>query len=325
MGRGADADVLGYMASLSNWGRWGADDRLGTLNLVTPSCRRDAAALVREGVSISCGYDIDPNVTDPIHQFHRYMVMSGEGLADPHRLPHMLGGTADQRWSPSREYIGMVFHGPLVTHVDAPSHMSWDRQIYNGYPAERINSISGAIDLPVSAMADGVTTRGVLIDVAGSRQVTALEPGTAVEPEELERVESHQGSVGPLRRCRVPPDRGRVPRIRQRVVRTVELARSQVRVGGWPASNGCTSARSRSSATTAPMTWPHPATRPLGCRHRFTSCPSSPWASGSSTTWPSKHWPQTCRRLQRWEFMVSISPLRIAGGTGSPVNPIATF
>jgi hypothetical protein len=34
---------------------------------------------------------------------------------------------------------------------------------------------------------------------------------------------------------------------------------------------------------------------------------------------------ETCRRLQRWEFMMSISALRIAGGTGSPVNPIATF
>ena len=119
--RGPEADVLGYMESLCNWGRWGSHDRLGTVNLVTPGCRRDAAALVREGLSVSCAHDIDPSIMDPIHQFHRYMVMSGEGLADPHRLPHMVGGTANQRWSPSREYIGMVFHGPLVTHVDAPS------------------------------------------------------------------------------------------------------------------------------------------------------------------------------------------------------------
>ena len=324
MGRGADADVLGYMASLSNWGRWGADDRLGTLNLVTPSCRRDAAALVREGVSISCGYDIDPNVTDPIHQFHRYMVMSGEGLADPHRLPHMLGGTADQRWSPSREYIGMVFHGPLVTHVDAPSHMSWDRQIYNGYPAERINSISGAIDLPVSAMADGVTTRGVLIDVAGSRQVTALEPGTAVEPEELERVESHQGSA----------------------VRSGDAVFLRTG-GGFPESASGSSApwnwqEAKSGWAAGCLEWLHERevaiighdgsndVAPSGYASVGMPAPIHVVSLVAMGLWLIDNMAlealaQTCRRLQRWEFMVSVSPLRIAGGTGSPVNPIATF
>jgi kynurenine formamidase len=324
VGRGADADVLDYMASLSNWGRWGSDDRLGTLNLVTPSCRRDAAALVREGVSVSCGYDIDPNVTDPIHQFHRYMVMSGEGLADPHRLPHMLGGTADQRWSPSREYIGMVFHGPLVTHVDAPSHMSWDRRIYNGYPAERINSISGAVDLPVSAMADGVTTRGVLIDVAGSRQVTALEPGTAVEPEELETVESQQGSV----------------------VRSGDAVFLRTG-GGFPESSSGSSApwnwqEAKSGWAAACLAWLHERevaiighdgsndVAPSGYASVGMPAPIHVVSLVAMGLWLVDNMAlealaQTCRRLQRWEFMVSISPLRIAGGTGSPVNPIATF
>ena len=47
-----------WMADLSNWGRWGKDDELGTLNLITPEKRRRAAALVTEGVSVSLAFDL---------------------------------------------------------------------------------------------------------------------------------------------------------------------------------------------------------------------------------------------------------------------------
>jgi kynurenine formamidase len=318
------ADVLGYMETLSNWGRWGPEDRLGTLNLVTPACRRDAAALVREGISVSCAHDIDPSILDPIHQFHRYMVMSGEGLADEHRLPHMMGGTSDQRWSPSREYLGMVFHGPLVTHVDAPSHMSWDQKIFNGYPAERVNSISGAIDLPVSAMAEGITTRGVLIDVPGSRQVDALEPGTAVEPDELAQIESDQGSV-------VRP--GDAVLLRTGGAFSASADHS---AGPWNWQEG------KSGWSASCLQWLHERdvaiighdgsndVAPSGFASVGMPAPIHVVALVAMGLWlidnvALEALAETCRRLQRWEFMMSISALRIAGGTGSPVNPIATF
>ncbi len=179
---------------------------------------------------MSCAHDIDPTVLDPIHHFHRYMVVSGEGLKDEHRVPHMFGATPGQRWSPSREYVGMVFHGSLVTHLDALSHMAWDARTYNGYPAERVNSVSGAIDLPVSAVTAGVTGRGVLFDVPRSRGVDALPPGTAVEVDEIERMEAEQEVVvgeGDIVFLRTGPaaGRGRVD------ARRVELAGGQVGLG----------------------------------------------------------------------------------------------
>ena len=47
------AQVQRWMTELSNWGRWGKDDQLGTLNLITPEKRRQAQALAKRGVVVS--------------------------------------------------------------------------------------------------------------------------------------------------------------------------------------------------------------------------------------------------------------------------------
>ena len=78
----AEDEVLGYVESLSNWGRWGEDDQLGTLNLLTADKTRQAASLVQEGVTVSCArtitFEMAPDVTvQPQH----FMVESGEGWA----------------------------------------------------------------------------------------------------------------------------------------------------------------------------------------------------------------------------------------------------
>ncbi|MCE2464286.1 MAG: cyclase family protein, partial [Dehalococcoidia bacterium] len=61
-----EEEVLGYMTSLSNWGRWGQDDELGTLNLITPEKRAQAGRLVKEGVSITCSRHIDPEMAPDV-------------------------------------------------------------------------------------------------------------------------------------------------------------------------------------------------------------------------------------------------------------------
>ena len=318
-------DILGYLDSLSNWGRWGDGDRLGTLNLVDAGCGRRAAGLVTEGLSVSCAHDIDPAAIDPVHQFHRYMVVSGEGLADRHRVPHMAGTAPGTRWSPAREYLGMVFHGSLVTHLDALSHMSWDARTYNGYPAERVNSVSGAIDLPVSAMAAGITTRGVLFDVPRSRGLGALEPGTAVEVDELLRIESEQG---------VAVREGDVVFLRTGLVQAVPPEPGatfnwHAPKSGWAAS--CLPwFRDRGVAVIghdgANDAFPAPADyqaaglpNPI---HVVALVALGLWLIDNLAL---EELASTCDRLGRWDFMLSLAPLRILGGTGSPVNPIATF
>ena len=78
----SEAEVLAYMESLSNWGRWGPDDELGTLNLITPQKKAAAAALVTEGIGVSCARPIIPQIAsdtgvDRVPPMH-YMINSGE-------------------------------------------------------------------------------------------------------------------------------------------------------------------------------------------------------------------------------------------------------
>ena len=316
-------EALAYLDTLSNWGRWGPEDQLGTLNLIDDDCRRRAAALVRHGVSVSCAHDIDPNVLDPIHKFHRYMVVSGEGLKDEHRVPHMVGAKPDERWVPMREYLGLVFHGMLVTHVDALSHMAWDAKVYNGYPAERVNSVTGAIDLPVSAVASGITTRGVLFDVPRSRGVEHLPPGTAVGAAELARMEAELGvTVGPgdivllrtgpnVAPAQEAPASWRSPKSGWGPDCLPWFRERGVAMIGHDGANDTFPAPDDFEAVGLP--------NPI---HVVSLVALGLWLIDNMAL---DEIAETSARLGTAEFMFSVSPLRILGGTGSPVNPIATF
>ena len=126
-----EAQVLDWMTSLSNWGRWGGGDQLGCLNLIAPAKRRQAAALVRDGEIVSCARPITTETAPDIrYQVQRFMVDSGEGRdTDPPDRKIARRGAA--------EFIGMVFHGQSITHIDAPSHYSWEGRMYNGVPGKR--------------------------------------------------------------------------------------------------------------------------------------------------------------------------------------------
>src|SRR5205823_10938812 len=134
-----ESDVIKMISSLSNWGRWGTDDELGTINLITPEKRKRAAALVRDGVPVSCARPIATNAigADTTFQPLRFMVDSGEGRDhdSPERILTRRGAS---------EFIGMVFHGYTITHVDTPAHYFWQGKIYNGRSCNLITSREGA-------------------------------------------------------------------------------------------------------------------------------------------------------------------------------------
>lgn len=155
-------EVHGYFESLSNWGRWGKDDCLGTLNFVTPEIIVAAARGVQVGRSVSCSWPItnQHQEGDVFGTPQRFMLNHGQGLSDSDRVipPHRRPG---ERGFGASEFVGFVFHGLNITHLDALSHIFWDRKMYNGLPAELVTSQLGATRLAVTDVRDGISAMGL--------------------------------------------------------------------------------------------------------------------------------------------------------------------
>ena len=162
----SEEEVLSYFDALSNWGRWGDDDQLGTLNLITPAKRIAAAEHVRVGttVSLRVGHRRIAAGRPAVRPPQRFMLATGQGLADEHRV--VAPDRAGHRSAGALEHIGLVYHGHTVTHIDGLSHIFWDGKMYNGKPAELVTSTFGATHHAITALKDGIVTRGVLLDVA---------------------------------------------------------------------------------------------------------------------------------------------------------------
>jgi hypothetical protein len=71
------------------------------------------------------------------------------------------------------DFVGIQFHGDCHTHMDALCHIAYKGQLYNGLPAETVTS-RGTLKQDITAFADGVVGRGVLIDIPRLRGVKSL-------------------------------------------------------------------------------------------------------------------------------------------------------
>ena len=294
------------MDSLSNWGRWGSDDELGTLNLITPEKRAQAGSLVREGVSVTCSRlivpEIAPDVTSipPLH----YMIRTGE--AAPATGPH---GSSD--------FIGLSFHGLTITHLDSLCHQFWDGKMYNGKPASLVTAEHKATVGAVDQAQNGVVTRGVLLDITKVKGKDWLEAGEGVFTEDLEAAEEAQGvhveegdalllRLGWYKRRQEvgPPASGR-PGLHAETL-------------PWLHRRGVSIIAADASQDMDPSGYPT-----LGLPvHRVGIVAMGLWLIDAANF---EGVAETCRRLNRWEFMFMVAPLRFKNATGSPVNPLAVF
>src|ERR1700722_18429833 len=152
----ADEDLLGLAERCSNWGRWGSDDEIGTLNFITPGKRVAAAQLVRLGhaVSISRRISTTPDAVNVRPLRHNAVTM---------KSPDFVGDS-----------IELACHGAAFTHLDALAHVSWEGMVYNGRALAGISDGAGLAFGSINAQQDGVFTRGVLLDVAGARDIAFL-------------------------------------------------------------------------------------------------------------------------------------------------------
>jgi kynurenine formamidase len=309
----SEAQVLDWFESLSNWGRWGEDDQRGCLNLITPAKGKQAAGLVQDGTPVSCSRPIVTDITPDItHQVQRHMVDSGEGReTDPPERRLMRRGAA--------EFIGMVFHGQTITHIDALSHYSWLGKLYNGKPASLITSREGAQTHSIEPACDGIVTRGVLLDIPKVRGVSWLPPEEPVMPEDLDEAERSQGvrvEEGDILLVRTGNYRKRLEL--GPVPGSEPMTACQVACTPWFKERGIAMLGTDTSNDVRPSHYAT-ITSPL---HTMCLVTLGLWLIDNANL---EQLAEACQQRDRYEFMLTLAPLRLRNVTGSPVNPIALF
>jgi kynurenine formamidase len=290
---------------VSNWGRWGEDDERGALNDLTEDRTAAAAGLVRSGetVTLSLPLNTEGGIDNPEPADHRMTMLSDVDI-----------GSGTLRFA--KDYVGVDYHNDSHSHIDALCHVAYDGALYNGRPATSVTP-QGATVNTIGAVKDGIVGRGVLLDVPRLRGVPWLEPGEHIFAEDIEEAERRQG---------VTFGEGDIL-----LVRTGH-ARRRAELGPWDTPHAKAGL--------------HPTAVPLLARRRIAALGSD----GNSDTAPSttegidfpihaltlnamgvhlldylqfEDLVAACERAGRWDFLFVAAPLRIVGGTGSPLNPIA--
>ena len=296
------AELERWLEELSNWGRWGREDELGTLNLITPDKRRKAASLVKAGVSVSLAHDVERSVT----------------VDNPSAFGHEMVSTGESPGPWAIDTISVFFHGYAHSHLDAICHRFHDGRMYNGYARATVTK-EGCERLSIGAIKDGIFTRGVLMDLPKLKGVKWLEPGTPIYAEDLEAWEKKAG---------VRVESGDVLLIRTgRWVRRASegpwnvgqssagLHASTVK---WLKERGVAVLGSDAASDVFPSGvegYTHPV-------HLLTLVAlGTPILDNQDLEALSRE----AEKRGRYEFLLTAAPLAIPGGTGSPLNAVATF
>ncbi len=293
--------------SLSVWGRWGDEDERGALHNLTSERVVAAAQLVREGVSVTLSLPLNTRyaVHNPEPAVHYMTATSGIDIGSGSL--HFL-----------KDYVGVDYHNDGHTHIDALCHIAYEGLLYNAQAEDAVTA-DGAPVNAIDVLKDGLVGRGVLLDIPRVRGVRWLDPGEHVLREDLEAAEREQGvAVGPGDILLV--NTGHARRLRE--------------LGPWDTAHF--------KAGLHPRAVPFLAERAVAALG----------ADGNNDTAPSTtegvEFPihvlainamglhlldylqfedlrAACEERARWEFLLVAAPLRIDGGTGSPINPIAIF
>jgi kynurenine formamidase len=292
------AEYEGWKKSLSNWGRWGKDDEIGALNLITPAKRKEAAALVKEGFSVSLAGDAD----------------TVKAVDNPFPYEHEMLAIGNDR-------IGVRYHGIAHCHLDSLAHINEDGVFYNGYKPDPDAVLKGGHQKnSIHNVKNGIFTRGILLDIPRLKGVPYLEPGTPIYAEDLEAWERRAGI--------------RVSAGDALFVRTGVWARRQA-VGPW--LRGRAEGGKSAGLDPSVIPWlKQRDIAIMGSDHPQYVSPSNLRGAvhDFSLVYLGVHLFDNCNlealgdaaaARNRWEFLLTAAPLPIRGGTGSPANPIGTF
>ena len=295
----SEAQFEMWQTQLSNWGRWGPDDQLGTLNLITPAKRKAALALVKEGVPMSLSTNTFFKKEDDVPCPAEWAMLTATDTGATDRVAYP------------------CIHGAAATHLDSLAHTFFRGKMWNGYDATKlVTKEKGAEKNSVLPMKNGIVTRAVLYDIARLKGVPYLAPGDRIFPEDLEAWEKKTGvkagSGDALvlrwgrygRRAKFGPDDGAagfdnsiLPWLKQRDVAMIvwETAGYAPQPQGDLFRNAV-----------------HNFVQAILGIHILDRADLETLSEATASR-------------NRWEFMLTVTPLALPNATGSPVNPIAMF
>jgi kynurenine formamidase len=285
---------------------WGPGDRRGALNHITAARLAAAAGEVRAGRTVTLAAPLAGSAPDNPEPAARHMKRLP---AEPSEVPG-LSFAADQ--------ITMNVHGDVDSHIDALCHVSYGGTLYNGVAPGTVTS-HGAAEMSIDDARDGIVGRGVLLDIPRLRGVPWLEPGEQVTAAELAAAEQAQ-------QVRVGPGDLLFVRVGHR--------RRRDELGPWDVA--------RSRAGLHPGAGEYLAERQVAVLGSDSNSDAAP-SIVDGVAFPVHvlainalglhlldylqfdDLVPACEAAGRWSFLCVVAPLRLPGGTGSPVNPIAVL
>jgi kynurenine formamidase len=282
---------------VKNWGRWGADDQLGSVNLITPEKRKQALSLAKTGQTVSLVHNLLTEKADDNTSPFEHTMNPGFNM-DTYRVS---------------------YHGYSHSHMDALCHILYKEQTYNGYARAVVNTEKGCTKLGIENLKQGLVTRGVLIDIPRLKGVPYLEPGTAVYQEDVEAWEKMSG-------VKIAP--GDVI-----LLRTGRWARRE-KLGPWAVgrsaagfhasiipfikARGVAIVGSDDAAEVTPS-------MVEGVALPVHTLLITALGVNILDNQDLEAVAEVAAKLRRWEFLIAINPLAVTGGTGSPMNTLAIF
>jgi kynurenine formamidase len=307
-------DLRAMAQRCSNWGRWGPDDEVGTLNFITPATLVRAGSLIRSGKSFSLGLDFNQNGPQ-------------RGLWGKRFNPiHTMLATGTDAVAGNQDAGGLRYADDMVslplqcgTQWDALGHIFYDDRMWNGYDARLVDS-AGAKKNGIEKTRAKMAGRGVLLDVARHCGLESIDDGVAITSDDLRATAEEQG---------VAIERGDFV-----IVRTGHMERC-LKSGDWGGYAGGDAPglafetaewifRSEIAAICTD-TW--------GCevRPNETKDASQPWhwvvipliGITMGEIFYLKDLADDCERDGVYEFFFCAPPLPITGAVGSPINPMA--
>jgi kynurenine formamidase len=291
-----------WQTELTNWGRWGTDDQMGALNLITPAKRKQAASLVKEGVSVSLASNAATTKAVDVPCPVEWAMVTASQAAATDRIAYP------------------CIHGAGTTHIDSFAHIFFNGKMWNGYPVNgNVSREQGASKNSVLNMKNGVVTRAVLYDIARLKGVPYLEPGTRIFPDDLEAWEKRTG-------VRVGPGDALL-------LRWGRWARG-AKLGPWNTDEAAAGLDNSvipwiKKRDVALIAWETPGYMPqppgdIGrlALHNFVLSHLGVMLIDRGDF---DALADMAAARNRWEFMLTVGPLPIPNGTGSPVNPLAIF